>query len=206
MPIYDYAIMTEPLSRDQLVSIGWVERHGINDSSREFHYYRRTADDRILFGGFDAIYHRGGRIRSEYDQRAETFELLADHFFSTFPQLAGIRFSHKWGGMIDMSTQLVAFHGLARGGRVAYSAGYTGLGVAATRFGAETMLDLLGGKKTERTELAWARSHPLPIPPEPARFPAIQLMRRAVARSDANGGRDGLLIRIADKFGIGFDS
>ncbi|MBG6056022.1 glycine/D-amino acid oxidase-like deaminating enzyme [Salinibacterium sp. CAN_S4] len=206
MPIYDYAIMTEPLSREQLESIGWVARHGINDSSREFHYYRRTADDRILFGGFDAIYHRGGRIRADYDQRAETFELLADHFYSTFPPLTGIRFSHKWGGMIDMSTQLVAFHGLAWGGRVAYSAGYTGLGVAATRFGAETMLDLLAGEKTERTELTWAKAHPFPIPPEPARYPAIQLMRRAVAKSDANGGKDGLLIKIADKFGIGFDS
>jgi glycine/D-amino acid oxidase-like deaminating enzyme len=206
MPVYDYAIMTEPLSREQLQSIGWVDRHGINDSSREFHYYRRTADDRILFGGFDAIYHRGGKIRAEYDQRPETFELLADHFFSTFPQLQGIRFTHKWGGMIDMSTQLVAFHGLAWGGRVAYSAGYTGLGVAATRFGADTMLDLLSGEKTDRTELTWATSHPFPIPPEPLRYPAVQLMRGAVAASDANGGKDGLLIRIADRFGIGFDS
>ncbi len=206
MPVYDYAVMTEPLSREQLESIGWVDRHGINDSSREFHYYRRTADDRILFGGFDAIYHRGGKIRPSQDQRPETFELLADHFFSTFPQLAGIRFSHKWGGMIDMSTQLVAFHGVAWAGRVAYSAGYTGLGVAATRFGAETMLDLLGGEKTDRTELSWARSHPFPIPPEPVRYPAVQAMRSAVAASDANGGKDGLLIRIADRFGIGFDS
>ncbi|MDJ0336419.1 FAD-binding oxidoreductase [Salinibacterium sp. G-O1] len=206
MPIYDYAIMTEPLSREQLESIGWVDRHGINDSSREFHYYRRSADDRILFGGFDAIYHRGGKIRPRQDQRPETFELLADHFFSTFPQLKGIRFTHKWGGMIDMSTQLVAFHGLAWGGRVAYSAGFTGLGVAATRFGAETMLDLLSGETTDRTELSWAKSHPFPIPPEPVRYPAIQLMRKAVAASDENGGKDGLLIRIADKFGIGFDS
>ena len=206
MPVYDYALMTEPLSREQLESIGWVDRHGINDSSREFHYYRKTADNRILFGGFDAIYHRGGKIRPSHDQRPQTFEMLADHFFSTFPQLAGIRFTHKWGGMIDMSTQLVAFHGLAWGGRVAYSAGYTGLGVAATRFGAETMLDLLSGEKTERTQLSWANKHPFPIPPEPARYPAVQLMRRAVAASDANGGKDGLLIKIADKFGIGFDS
>ena len=168
VPIYDYAIMTEPLSRDQLENIRWVERHGINNSSREFHYYRRTADDRNLFGGFDAAYQRGG--------------------------------------MIDMFTQLVAFNGPARGGGVAHNAGYRGLGVAATRFGAETMLDVLGGMKTERTELTWARSHPFPIQPEPVRYPAIHLMRRAVAKSDADGGEDGLLIRIADKFGSGCDS
>lgn len=61
VPIYDYALVSEPLSPTQLRSIGWTERHGITDSAREFHYYRRTADDRILFGGFDAVYHAGGR-------------------------------------------------------------------------------------------------------------------------------------------------
>ncbi len=206
VPIYDYALMTEPLTAEQLESIGWTARHGINDSSREFHYYRRSADDRILFGGFDAIYHRGGKILRSHDQRPESFEMLADHFFSTFPQLVGIHFTHQWGGMIDMSTQLVAFHGTAWGGRVAYSSGYTGLGVGATRFGAETMLDLLSGEPTERTKLRMSTSLPFPIPPEPIAYPAIQVMRKAVAESDANGGKDGLLIRIADRLGIGFDS
>lgn len=206
VPVYDYALMTEPLTRGQLESIGWTGRHGITDSSREFHYSRKTADDRILYGGYDAIYHRGGRIRPEHDQRPQTFERLADHFLSTFPQLEGVRFTHAWGGAIDMSTQLVAFHGIARGGRVAYSAGYTGLGVGATRFGAETMLDLLDGRDTDRTRLSMARRLPVPIPPEPVAYPLIQTMRAAVARSDRNAGRDGLLLRLAARFGVGFDS
>ncbi|WP_199840385.1 NAD(P)/FAD-dependent oxidoreductase [Streptomyces sp. AS58] len=206
VPVYDYALVTEPLTREQLHSIGWTQRHGITDSGRQFHYYRRTADDRILFGGYDAIYHKGGRITAENDQRPATFELLADHFFRTFPQLTGVRFTHKWGGMIDMSTRLTAFHGVAYGGRVAYSAGYTGLGVGATRFGAETMLDLLEGLDTERTRLRMARSKPFPIPPEPLAYPLIQLMRRAVEKSDANGGKDGPLLRLCDALGIGFDS
>ncbi|GAT72015.1 putative oxidoreductase ordL [Microbacterium sp. HM58-2] len=206
VPIYDYVLMTEPLTPAQLRSIGWTGRHGITDSGREFHYYRKTDDDRILFGGYDAVYHRGGRVRAEHQQRDKTFERLADHFFSTFPQLRDVRFSHRWGGMIDMSTRLVAHHGTSRDGTVAFSAGYTGLGVAATRFGAETMLDLLDRKDTERTRLKMSRSLPFPIPPEPIANPLIQLMRRAVARSDARGGRDGLLLRLAGLFGIGFDS
>ena len=206
VPIYDYALMTEPLTPEQLKLIGWTGRHGITDSSREFHYYRKTADDRILFGGYDAVYHRGGRIRPEQDQRPETFRRLADHFFLTFPQLRGARFTHAWGGMIDMSTQLVAFHGVAKSGRVSYSAGYTGLGVGATRFGAETMLDFLEGADTERTRLKMSRRLPVPIPPEPFAYPLIQTMRSAVARSDRNGGKDGLLLRLAGMFGVGFDS
>lgn len=206
VPIYDYVLVTEPLTADQLASIGWTDRFGITDSSREFHYYRKTADDRILFGGYDAVYHRGRRIRDAQDQRPETFLRLADHFLLTFPQLRGIRFTHRWGGMIDMSTRLVAFHGVAKGGRVAYSAGYTGLGVAATRFGAETMLDLLAGADTDRTRLKMSRRLPVPVPPEPLAYPLIQTMRAAVARSDRNGGRDGMLLKLAGLFGIGFDS
>lgn len=205
IPVYDYALMTEPLSRAQLEAIGWTERFGITDSSRQFHYYRKSADDRILFGGYDAVYHAGGRIRPAYDQRPETFERLADHFFTTFPQL-DVRFTHAWGGMIDMCTRFVAFYGTAFDGRVAYSAGYTGLGVGATRFGAKVVLDLLSGEPTELTRLMLVRSKPLPIPPEPVATPAVQLMRGAVARADANGGRDGVLLRVADAFGVGFDS
>jgi len=205
VPVYDYALMTEPLTKQQLKDIGWTGRHGITDSSRQFHYYRKTADDRILWGGYDAIYHRGRQVKDAYDQRPATFERLADHFFATFPQLRGIRFTHRWGGAIDMSTKLVAFHGTTRNGRVAYSAGYTGLGVGATRFGAETMLDLLAGADTPRTRLSWARKLPIPIPPEPFAYPIIQIMRRAVAKSDRIG-KDSFLVRVAALFGVGFDS
>lgn len=105
-----------------------------------------------------------------------------------------------------MSTQLVAFHRKARRGRVAYSAGYTGLGVVATRFGAEVMLDLLAGTENERTRLKMSRRLPIPIPPEPFAYPLIQRMRRTVAKSDRNGGKDGLLLKLAGMFGVGFDS
>lgn len=206
VPVYDYVLMTEPLTDAQLSDIGWTGRHGIADSSREFHYYRKTADNRILWGGYDAIYHRGRKVRPSHDQRSESFERLADHFALAFPQLSGVRFSHAWGGAIDMSTQLVAFHGAAKGGRVAYSAGYTGLGLGATRFGAETMLDLLEGLDTARTRLKMSRRLPVPIPPEPIAYPLIQMMRRAVARSDRRGGKDGVLLKLAGLFGVGFDS
>jgi glycine/D-amino acid oxidase-like deaminating enzyme len=206
VPIYDYVLMTEPLPPATIEELGWTGRHGIADAGREFHYYRKSQDDRILFGGYDAVYHRGRRIRPAHDQRQETFLRLADHLYDTFPALEGTRFSHKWGGMIDMSTQLVAFHGATAGGRIAYSAGYTGLGVGATRFGASVMLDLLEGRDTERTRLKMSRRLPVPVPPEPIAYPLIQTMRRAVARSDRNGGKDGLLLKAAGLFGVGFDS
>ena len=47
-PVYDYALMTEPLTGPQLEAIGWRRRQGLSDAGNQFHYYRRTADDRIL--------------------------------------------------------------------------------------------------------------------------------------------------------------
>jgi glycine/D-amino acid oxidase-like deaminating enzyme len=205
VPVYDYVLMSEPLSASQRASIGWRHRQGVGDASNLFHYYRLTRDDRILWGGYDAVYHFGSRIDRSLEQGV-THQRLAEHFFETFPRLEGLRFTHRWAGVIDTSTRFTAFFGTALGGDVAYSLGYTGLGVAATRFGADVALDLLAGADTERTRLRMVRERPLPFPPEPFRFTGISLTRRSLARADAHGGHGNLWLRALDRAGLGFDS
>jgi glycine/D-amino acid oxidase-like deaminating enzyme len=206
VPVYDYVLMTEPLSPQQLATIGWANRQGIGDSANQFHYYRLSADNRILWGGYDAIYYGRRRVRAEYDQRPATFGKLAEHFFHTFPQLDGVRFTHAWGGAIDTCTRFCAFYGTALGGQVAYAAGYTGLGVGASRFGAQVMLDLLASEPTERTELKLVRSKPVPFPPEPLAYLGIQATRWSLDRADRAAGRRNLWLRVLDRLGLGFDS
>ncbi|HCT77776.1 MAG TPA: FAD-dependent oxidoreductase [Micromonosporaceae bacterium] len=206
IPVYDYALMTEPLTPQQLSLIGWRNRQGLGDSANQFHYYRLTGDNRILFGGYDAIYHYGNRIAPTLEQREATFETLARNFFTTFPQLDGLRFTHRWGGVIDTCTRFCAFFGTAYGGKLAYAAGYTGLGVGATRFGAQVMLDRLSNLDTERTRLRFARSRPWPLPPEPLRSLGINLTRWSLARADRRQGRRNLWLRTLDTAGLGFDS
>jgi glycine/D-amino acid oxidase-like deaminating enzyme len=206
VPVYDYVLMTEPLSAAQRAGIGWRNRQGIGDSGNQFHYYRLTADDRILWGGYDAIYHFGRGIRAAYDQRPATFATLAAHFFATFPQLEGIGFSHRWGGVIDTCSRFCAFFGTAHRGRVAYALGYTGLGVGASRFGARVMLDLLSGEPTELTELRVVRSKPVPFPPEPLAYLGIQATRWSLAHADRRDGHRNLWLRALDAAGLGFDS
>jgi glycine/D-amino acid oxidase-like deaminating enzyme len=206
VPVYDYVLMTEPLTGPQLASIGWRGREGLGDTANQFHYYRLSHDNRILFGGYDAIYHYGGRVRERYEERYASYRRLASHFFTTFPQLEGLRFSHRWAGAIDTCSRFCAFFGTARQGRVAYATGYTGLGVAATHFGANVMLDLLAGEKTERTELEMVRGRPLPFPPEPAASLGINLTRWSLDRADHNDGRRNVLLKAMDAVGLGFDS
>jgi glycine/D-amino acid oxidase-like deaminating enzyme len=204
-PVYDYALVTEPLSADQRAAIGWRNRRGLADSGNQFHYYRLTAGDRILWGGYDAVYHFGNRVGEDLEQRPETFARLAEHFFETFPQLRGLRFTHRWGGVIDTCSRFSVMFGTAMRGQVAYAVGYTGLGVGASRFGARVALDLLDDPAGELLQLELVRTRPVPFPPEPLRWSVIELTRRSLAREDVTGRRNAWL-RLLDRLGLGFDS
>jgi glycine/D-amino acid oxidase-like deaminating enzyme len=206
VPVYDYVLMTEPLTAEQRASVGWERRQGFADCANHFHYYRVSEDWRILWGGYDAIYHWRNGVGPELEQREATFSRLAGHFFETFPQLEGLRFSHRWGGVIDTCARFSVMFGTALDGRVAYAVGYTGMGVAATRFGARTALDLVDRRDTERTRSRLVRSKPVPFPPEPLRYAGIQLTTRALTKADRNAGRRGPWLRMLDAVGLGFDS
>jgi glycine/D-amino acid oxidase-like deaminating enzyme len=206
IPVYDYVLVTEPLTAGQRAAIGWQRRQGLADSGNRFHYYRLTADDRILWGGYEAVYHWANGMRPELEESAEVFNLLAHNFFETFPQLEGLRFAHRWAGAIDTCSRFCVTFGRALGGRAAYAVGYTGLGLGATRFGARVALDLVHGRDTELTGLELVRSRPLPFPPEPLRYAVVQATRRALIRADERGGKRGLWLRALDRVGAGFDS
>ena len=206
VPVYDYVLVTEPLAPAQRDAIGWHGREGISDASRQFHYTRTTADGRILWGGYDAVYYWNNGFGPHRENHPASFARLAEHFFQAFPQLEGVRFTHAWGGAIDTCSRFSPFWGTAHHGQTAYAMGYTGLGVGASRFGARVLLDLLDGCKTERTELEMVRSKPTPFPPEPLRSLGIHLSRWSMAQADNNQGRENLWLKAMNWLGLGFDS
>jgi glycine/D-amino acid oxidase-like deaminating enzyme len=206
VPVYDFQLVTEPLTPEQMESIGWKNREGLSEAGNQFHYYRLTKDNEILWGGYDAIYNFRGKVRHEYETSAETYAHLAEAFLETFPQLKGIKFTHGWGGAIDTCSRFTQFWGKAYRGKVAYVMGYTGLGVGASRFGAQVMLDLLDGEDNERTRLSMVRKKPIPFPPEPFKFIFIRLTQWSLNKSDQNQGKRNLWLKFLDFFGLGFDS
>jgi len=206
VPVYDYALMTEPLTDEQRKSIGWKKRMGIGDAGNQFHYYRTSADGRILFGGYDAVYHWNNGFGPQLETDYECFGRLADHFFQTFPQLEGIRFTHAWGGAIDTCSRFSSFWGKAYKGRLVYAVGYTGLGVGASRFGAQVMLDLINGEDNERTRLKMVQEKPIPFPPEPIRSAVVNFTRWSMDQADRNEGKRNLWLKLLDVTGLGFDS
>jgi glycine/D-amino acid oxidase-like deaminating enzyme len=212
VPVWDHVLATEPLTDRQWDALGWPGGYGISDAGIQFHYYRTTRDRRIVWGGYDALYYYGSDLSPSRARREQTERVLAEHFFATFPQLAGsqsaggVRFSHAWAGAIDTSTRFTPFWARGMRGKLAAVQGYTGLGVGASRFGAQVALDLVDGQESERTELSMVRRPPVPFPPEPFRWAGITLTRRSLARADANQGRRDLWLRTLDRLGLGFDS
>lgn len=206
VPVFDHVVVTAPLPDDVRAAIGWEGREGIGDSGNQFHYYRLTADNRILWGGYDAVYQRGERPGSSLERDDFLTARLVQHLHDTFPAVTGVPIEYAWAGAIDTCSRFSAFWGQAYSGQLAYVAGFTGLGVGASRFGADVLLDVLAGESTERTALEMVNSTPLPFPPEPARQLVIDLTRRSISAADANHGRRNLWLRTLDRLGLGFDS
>ena len=206
VPVYDYVIVSRPLTDAEVSAIAWDGRQGFSDASNLFHYSRMTKDRRILWGGYDAVYHRGNGFGAEFERDDREFALLAEHFRFAFPQLESITFTHAWGGAIDTCSRFTALWGRAMGGRVGYVTGFTGLGVGSSRFAASTMVDLMAGRQTQATRLRMVTTKPLPFPPEPLRTWGIDATRRSLALADRSRGRRNLWLRTLDRLGLGFDS
>lgn len=204
--VYDYVLVTRPLSSVELASIGWKGREGVSDAGNHFHYFRLTSDDRILWGGYDAVRHHGDALGEQFDRWPPTFDRLERHFRAFFPQLSDVEFTHRWGGPIAVTTRFTPVFGTAFGGRLHYALGYTGLGVGATRFAARVLSEQVLGVQSPLAELAYVRKRPFPFPPEPMRSIAVGLTQRAITKADANDGRRGVWLRVLDRFGVGLDS
>jgi len=207
IPVWDYQIATQPLTDEQIDRIGWgkTSRHALSDHVNMFHYFRLTKDNRITWGGGGTVrYYFNNGIDKKYMHATACYEQLAREFFEVFPQLDDVKFSHKWGGIIATSTRFCMVPGVAHDGRLAWSVGYTGHGVGASRFGARIGIELLGYEPTDVIKMQFVTRKSLPWAPEPFRWIGVRLTQNALVKADKNGGKRGLWLKLLDKLGLGF--
>ncbi|HTO87791.1 MAG TPA: FAD-binding oxidoreductase [Thermoanaerobaculia bacterium] len=205
LPLYDYILVSEPLTEAQREAIGWRGRQGVTDARTFFNYYRLTSDGRILFGTSEAVYYPGNRVDPGCDHSPAHYESLRASFRRHFPPLSDLRFPYAWGGPICSTTRLTPFFGEALGGRLLYGLGYTGHGLGSTRLAGRILAHLALARKSPLLELSMVRRPPFPFPPEPVRRAAVRAVTRALRRVDG-GQRPGLLLRILESLGINFSS
>ena len=167
-PAWTHIVMTEPLTEEQYQSIGWQNRQGIEDARNLVHYYRLTADNRIVMGGRDITLAKG-YYNMERDENEKTFEGLRNDVRELFPPLNSIRFTHAWGGPVSIPLDMAPAIGYMGSERVVYSIGCMGHGVSLTHLNGQTIRDLILERKTELSDVFFVNRTTIPWPPEPFR-------------------------------------
>jgi glycine/D-amino acid oxidase-like deaminating enzyme len=205
IPLYDYILVSDPLTSAQRDTIGWRRRQGITDGRTFFNYYRLTDDDRILWGTSEAAYYAGNRVDPSCDHSPAHYAALRASFRRHFPALAALEFPYAWGGPICSTTRMTPFFGRALGGRACYGLGYTGHGLGTTRLAGRILAHMALDRPSDLLDLSLVRKQPFPYPPEPLRSWSVAAVTRALRRVD-EGRPPGLMLRVLERMGIGFSS
>lgn len=172
VPVFTHMVVTEPLTPEQLGTIGWKNRQGIEDARNLVHYFRLTADNRLAIGGSDVTLAYGSDMARDLSNRI--FGDLERDVVRIFPGLRGVRFTHRWGGPVSVPTQMVPAMGQLGDPRALYSLGCMGHGVSLTHLNGNTLADLVCERKTELTDVWFVNRKVFPWPPEPLRFAISQ--------------------------------
>ena len=205
IPLYDYVLVSEPLTPAQHETIGWRGRQGVTDVRTFFNYYRMTKDNRVLWGTSDAAYYGNNRTDVSCDHSERHYSELRESFAHHFPALSDLDFPYAWGGAICATTRFTPFFGRAHDGRVLYGLGYTGHGLATTHLAGKILAHMAFERQSPLLDLALVREKPLPYPPEPLRTWAVNAVTRDLRRVDA-GNPPSMLLRVLDALGMGLSS
>jgi len=123
IPIGSYMIATEPLD-PSLVDELFPKDRIVSDTRMVVYYYRLSPDRRrVLFGG--RVSH------GETDPRVSG-PLLRAELVRLFPQLANVRVSHSWMGLVGYTFDTMAHAGQHDG--MHYAMGYCGSGVSMASY------------------------------------------------------------------------
>lgn len=199
--VRDRLLATEPLSTEQMQSIGWSNRQGIYDTRTQMNYMRLTKDNRIIFGGRLGYFFAGNPDPAE-DKTHQPYLRLAEAFHRTFPQLSDITFSHAWSGPIGLTNRMAVHFQHYFDGKMIYAGGYSGFGVSASRFGARIGLAIIDNKNLPEMQLEFAKTEPGWIPPEPFRWFGAKVTLYAMDTMDEKGGWRRPWIRFVEKLGF----
>jgi gamma-glutamylputrescine oxidase len=160
MPVSSYIIATEPLGENRAKAL-IADNEAVANTNFIVDYYRRSADNRMLFGG-----------RASYSGRtpAALGEYMRPRMTAVFPQLKDVKIDYAWGGNIAITSNRIPDCGRLSP-TVFYAHGYSGQGVALANMYGKLMAECVRGV-SERFDLL-ARVKHLPFPGGALRTPLL---------------------------------
>lgn len=201
LPIYSLIVATEPLDEATLATVGLTGRPTFSDHRHVICYGQRTADGRIVFGGRGAPYHYGSTTAAEFDRDPKVFDSLRRNLIEIFPALAGVTFTHSWGGPLGVPRDWCAGVGLDRETGFAWAGGYVGDGVSTSNLAGRTLADLITGVDSDIVRLPWVGHRSRRWEPEPLRYVAVNTGLRVMDSADRRETRTGRHSSMAKAFG-----
>ncbi|MEL6678979.1 MAG: FAD-binding oxidoreductase [Pseudomonadota bacterium] len=174
MPINNYILATEPLGPDHAhILPGNV---AVADSKFVVNYYRKSADNRLLFGGGESYSYRFPKDIAGLARRAMA---------ALYTDLAGLRIDYAWGGTLAITRSRLPY--LARlAPHILSASGYSGHGVGMATLSGKLMADALRGQADGFDTFAAVPATPFPGGAA-ARAPLLKLAMTWYALRDRLG-------------------
>jgi glycine/D-amino acid oxidase-like deaminating enzyme len=202
IPIWSYAMVSEPLTDEQLAGVAWPGREGFEDKRNYISVGRPTADNRVLWGGRLAPYFFNNDMDTRHMRNPGVHAELRQAFDHFFPAWKDVRFTHAYGGCVAITAGFVPCFGRLDAG-VSYGYGYNGHGVAPSHTGGKILRDLVLRRESEYTQLFFVNGRERNFPPEPLRLAGARLTERLLVRQDrrfdrgqGHGEMDPLILRL----------
>ncbi|MEV8021392.1 FAD-binding oxidoreductase [Streptomyces sp. NPDC086554] len=188
IPVWTYAMVSEPLTDRQLSRVNWEGREGLVEAKSLLTCARFTHDNRIMFAGGPVPYYFGRDKRQRNMNRREVYREIHQEFLRFFPMWRDVEFSYAYGGAIDVVRDFAPHFG-SIDGNILYGYGYCGNGIAATHTGGKVLRDLILGKDSDYSQLLFVdderRKPPASFPPEPFLYAGARATARFMDWKDS---------------------
>ncbi|WP_049623485.1 NAD(P)/FAD-dependent oxidoreductase [Frateuria defendens] len=136
VPVGSFIVATAPIEPALAQSL-MARRRCYTTVANIHHYFRLTADNRLIFGG------RARFAISSPQSDAQSGVLLRQGLVETFPELADLPIDYCWGGLVDMTRDRLPRAGEREG--IYYSTGYSGHGTQMSVHMGQRMAKAMSG-------------------------------------------------------------
>lgn len=169
-------IVTEPLPDALWKEIGWEGHELLGDAAHAYCYAQRTREGRITMGGRGVPYRFGSKTDLDGQTQQATIDALHRILMRLLPQTKSLKIDHAWCGVLGVPRDWCATTGFDRSTGMGWAGGYVGLGVSSSNLAGRTLTDLILGRDSELTRLAWVNRQVRPWEPEPLRWLGVHSM------------------------------
>ncbi|KAB7615469.1 FAD-binding oxidoreductase [Amylibacter sp. SFDW26] len=151
MPINNFIAATEPLEQDMAESL-IAQDVAVADSKFVVNYFRRSADNRMLFGGGETYGYRFPK---------DIASLVRKPMLEVYPQLKNAKIEYAWGGTLGIT--LNRMPNFQRLSSTCYSlSGYSGHGVGMATMAGKIVSRAIQGNAEQFDAMAHIPTHNFP--------------------------------------------